>query len=79
MLPKTAVVSVRKTLERGYTGTFTVTERQKVAVMTTAPALPRYRQSQTSLADYRSRPRLRRGTAIRRRSRRASSCSARLR
>ena len=31
MLPKTAVVSVRKTLERGYTGTFTVTERQKVA------------------------------------------------
>jgi len=30
MLPKTAVVSVRETLERGYTGTFTVTERQKV-------------------------------------------------
>ena len=30
MLPKTAVVSVRKTLERGYTGTFTVTERKKV-------------------------------------------------
>ena len=31
MLPKTAVVSVRKTLELGYTGTFTVTERQKIA------------------------------------------------
>ena len=30
MLPKAAVVSVRKTLERGYTGTFTVTERKKV-------------------------------------------------
>lgn len=30
MLPKTALVSVRKALERGYTGTFTVTERKKV-------------------------------------------------
>lgn len=30
MLPKTAVVSVRKALEHGYTGTFTVTERKKV-------------------------------------------------
>lgn len=30
MLPKAALVSVRKALERGYTGTFTVTERKKV-------------------------------------------------
>lgn len=30
MLPKTAVVSIRKALEGGYTGTFTVTERKKV-------------------------------------------------
>lgn len=30
MLPKAALVSVRKVLERGYTGTFTVTERKKV-------------------------------------------------
>ena len=30
MLPKTALVSVRKTLERSYIGTFTVTERRKV-------------------------------------------------
>ena len=78
MLPKTAVVSVRKTLERGYTGTFTVTERQKVARDNHSTGFAEV-QSQTSLADCRSRPRLRRGTAIRRRSRRASSCSARLR
>lgn len=30
MLPKAALVSVRKALERGYIGTFTVTERKKV-------------------------------------------------
>lgn len=30
MLPKAALVSVRKALERGYTGTFTVTEQKKV-------------------------------------------------
>lgn len=30
MLPKNAVVKVRKALERGYDGTFTVTERKKV-------------------------------------------------
>lgn len=30
MLSKAALVSVRKALERGYTGTFTVTERKKV-------------------------------------------------
>lgn len=30
MLPKNAVVKVRKALEKGYTGTFTVTEHQKV-------------------------------------------------
>lgn len=30
MLPKNAVVKVRKALERGYDGTFTVTEYQKI-------------------------------------------------
>ena len=30
MLPKNAVVKVRKALEKGYIGTFTVTEHQKV-------------------------------------------------
>lgn len=30
MLPKNAVVRIRTALERGYIGTFTVTERQKV-------------------------------------------------
>lgn len=30
MLPKNAVVKVRKALEKGYNGTFTVTERTKV-------------------------------------------------
>ena len=30
MLPKNAVVKVRKALEKGYTGAFTVTEYQKV-------------------------------------------------
>lgn len=30
MLPKNAVVKVRKTLERGYDGIFTVTEHQKI-------------------------------------------------
>ena len=30
MLPKNAVVKVRKALEKGYTGTFTVTEHKKV-------------------------------------------------
>ena len=30
MLPKNTVVKVRKALEKGYTGTFTVTEHQKV-------------------------------------------------
>ena len=30
MLPKTAVVKVRKAIEKGYIGTFTVTEHQKI-------------------------------------------------
>lgn len=30
MLPKNAVVKVRKALEKGYIGTFTVTEHQKI-------------------------------------------------